>query len=242
MDEFVVEATGIEKSFRTGAYTVPVLRGIDLRVLKGEWLYLAGPSGSGKSTLLSILGCILTPDVGSISVLGQNVAGLRTDALARFRLKHIGFVFQHFHLFAGLRAWENVRVPMDLLGKPKRAGRREALRLLDLVGLKDRAYHYINQMSGGQKQRVALARALAADPDIILADEPTASLDFESGHNAMKLLRELSTTMGKSIVIVTHDARIYPLADRILTMEDGRIKMLRLNARKNQPAEVIRFS
>ena len=229
MSDFVIEATKIEKVYRRGAFTIPVLQGIDLRVEKGECVFLSGPSGSGKSTLLSILGCILTADSGSVRVLDENVDRLNSKQRARFRRERIGFVFQRFHLFRGLRAWENVRVAMDLLGYATGKSKEESFRLLEMVGLADRATHHVWELSLGQCQRVALARALASGPELIFADEPTASLDFESGHNAMRILRELAKEMGCTVVVVTHDARIYPLADRILTMEDGKFTMIRFN-------------
>lgn len=220
---WAVRAEGIQKAYRSGTATTPVLRDVNLRVPPGECLFLVGPSGSGKTTLLSILGCMLAPDAGRLTVLGEDVAGLNSKGQARFRRERIGFVFQRFHLFDGLRAWENVRVAFDLLGYPAGQGRRESLRLLDSVGLADRADYRISQLSMGQRQRVALARALAGDPQLILADEPTASLDAESGQNAVQILRDLCKSSGKTAVIVTHDSRIFSMADRILKLADGRI-------------------
>ena len=219
----VIEAEGLCKTYRTGAVSTPVLQDVTFWVPRGECLFLVGPSGSGKTTLLSILGCVLSADSGTLRILGEDVARLRGKAQARFRRERIGFVFQRFHLFDGLKAWENVRVAFDLLGVPTRQGRKESLRLLELVGLANRAEHRISQLSMGQRQRVALARALAGDPELILADEPTASLDAESGQNAMEILRNLCKSLGKTVVVVTHDSRIYPMADRILKLVDGRI-------------------
>lgn len=231
MANFAIEATGVKKSFQTGSTVTNVLVGIDLRVEAGECVFLSGPSGSGKSTLLSILGCILTADEGKVDVLGCDVTQLRPKEQAQFRRERIGFVFQRFHLFRGLTAWENVAVAYDLLGTKTAVSKPKALALLDSVGLTPKANNQIGELSLGQRQRVALARALAGDPELIFADEPTASLDFESGHNAMKILRDLCKQMGKTCVVVTHDPRIYPMADRILTMEDGRFTMVRFNAR-----------
>ena len=220
---WAVRAEGIQKAYRSGTATTAVLRDVNLRVPPGECLFLVGPSGSGKTTLLSILGCMLSPDAGRLTVLGEDVAGLSSKGQARFRRERIGFVFQRFHLFNGLCAWENVRVAFDLLGCPARQGRQESLRLLDSVGLADRANYRISQLSMGQRQRVALARALAGDPQLILADEPTASLDAESGQNAVQILRDLCKSSGKTAIIVTHDSRIFSMADRILKLADGRI-------------------
>lgn len=219
----IVEARGITKSYRSGSVVTHVLHGIDLRAQSGECLFLAGPSGSGKTTLLSILGCVLSPDAGDIQILGEDIRRMRPKEQVRFRREKIGFVFQRFHLFDGLLAWENVRVAFDLLGVPARLAKSKSRELLDLVGLSDRMNHRVSQLSMGQRQRVAIARALAGEPDIILADEPTASLDAESGLNAMKLLRDLCRRMNRTVVVVTHDNRIYPLADRILMLVDGRL-------------------
>ncbi|MFO0944934.1 MAG: ABC transporter ATP-binding protein [Planctomycetota bacterium] len=231
MSKYAVDAIGVKKSYQTGSFITPVLVGIDLKVEPGECVFLSGPSGSGKSTLLSILGCILTADEGTVEILGENVTHLNRKGQARFRRERIGFVFQRFHLFQGLRAWENVAVPFDLQGVGQKISKPDSLRLLDMVGLAAKANNHISQLSLGQRQRVALARALAGNPDLIFADEPTASLDFESGYNAMKILRDLCKEMGKTCVVVTHDPRIYPMADRILTMEDGRFTMVRFNPR-----------
>jgi len=215
-----ITANGIEKVYRTGRLTTPVLRGVDLEVARGECLFLVGPSGSGKTTLLSILGCVLSADAGELSLFGQNVTDLSASERAAFRLRRIGFVFQRFHLFDRLTAWENIRVVYELLGQGA-GSRDEALGLLRQVGLHDRADARISELSMGQRQRVALARALAADPDLILADEPTASLDAETGRSAMQLLKDLCQSLGKTIVVVTHDHRILPLADRFITLSDG---------------------
>ncbi|QDU41814.1 Macrolide export ATP-binding/permease protein MacB [Symmachiella dynata] len=221
--DHVILSRGIEKTYRSGAIKTTVLHGIDLEVMRGECVFLVGPSGSGKTTLLSILGCILSPDSGTLQILDQDVSRLNAKQQARFRRENIGFVFQRFHLFDGLRAWENVKVALDLLGYPSRLAQSESRRLLDLVGLSDRADHRSTQLSMGQRQRVALARALAGDPDLILADEPTASLDAESGASAMKTLNTLAKSLGKTVVVVTHDSRIFSMADRILHLVDGRI-------------------
>jgi putative ABC transport system ATP-binding protein len=156
-------------------------------------------------------------------MLGQDVTRFGPKEKAAFRRKHIGFVFQRFHLFRGLTARENVRVPMDLLGYPTTTANRECDRLLAAAGIAEKANSHISQLSMGQRQRVALARALAGNPDLILADEPTASLDATSGMNAMTLLRDLTQKMGKAVVVVTHDSRIFPMADRILHLENGLI-------------------
>lgn len=231
MIDLVIQGTNLRKSYRSGPTTTEVLRGIDLCVPRGECLFLTGPSGSGKTTLLSILGCVMTPDDGELVMLGNQVAHLSPRDRARFRLEKIGFVFQRFHLFAALTAFENVVVPLDLLGVPKARSRRRALELLAMVGLSDRATHKAAQLSMGQKQRVALARALAGDPEIVLADEPTASLDAETGHDAMTLLKHSCAELRKTVVVVTHDSRIFSMADRMLNLVDGCVSAGRLGVR-----------
>jgi putative ABC transport system ATP-binding protein len=223
MNGQVIEASAISKSYSVGRVSTPVLTDVNLSIRSGECLLLTGPSGSGKTTLLSILGCLLTPDAGRLKLFGRDVAKLDVAERANLRLHRIGFVFQRMHLFGGLRAWENIRVVFDLLGKPPVHARRQAQRLLDVVGIGDRAEQRTNDMSMGQRQRVAIARALAADPDLILADEPTASLDAEAGQRAMTTFRSLCTELGKTVVIVTHDPRTYPFADRILSLNEGRV-------------------
>lgn len=223
MQKTVVEAKGLRKAYRTGAIASPVLRGIDLSVSRGECLFLVGPSGSGKTTLLSILGCVLSPDSGTLEIMGDDVTRFSTTSQARFRREKIGFVFQRFHLFDALTALENVQVAFDLLNERSSRSRFEAVELLTQVGLAGKASSPVTQLSMGQRQRVALARALAGNPELILADEPTASLDAESGFQAMHVLKELCRSLNKTAIIVTHDSRIFRLADRILKIVDGTI-------------------
>ena len=230
VEDLATISKGIQKAYRSGSINTPVLTGVDLRIERGECVFLAGPSGSGKSTLLSILGCVLTPDEGEIQILGENVTQFRPRDQARFRRQRIGFVFQRFHLIRALRAWENVAVALNLLGQSTSAAKKEAYQLLDAVGLADKASSHVSQLSMGQRQRVAMARALAGDPELILADEPTAALDAETGLTAMTLLRDLTTRRGKTVFVVTHDPRTFPMADRILHLEDGRIATITADA------------
>jgi len=223
MEDVVVRAAGLCKTYRTSIAAAPVLRGIDLDIRRGECLFLVGPSGSGKTTLLSILGCVLSPDEGVLKILGEDVTGYSSTEQARFRREKVGFVFQRFHLFDALTAVENVRVAFDLLGVSAVEATRKSRELLTLVGLADKADSRVTQLSMGQRQRVALARALAGNPELILADEPTASLDADSGFSAMQVLKELCQSLEKTVVVVTHDPRILPIADRILKLADGRI-------------------
>jgi len=223
LSRHVIRVEGVYKSYGRGAGCTPVLSGVDLLVQRGECVYLAGPSGSGKTTLLSILGCILSADHGSVMILDQDLAQLRPRARAILRRDRIGFVFQRFHLIHGLTAQDNVAVPLTLRGTPARTSRRRALEMLEAVGLADKVKVHPKQLSAGQCQRVALARALVGDPELILADEPTASLDAINGPEVMSLLLRLTTAQGKTAVVVTHDQRIFRFADRVLWLENGRI-------------------
>jgi putative ABC transport system ATP-binding protein len=189
----------------------------------GEVVLLMGPSGSGKTTLLSILGCILAPSAGSVAILGRDTVGLPEAELAKVRLAHFGFIFQGYNLFPTLYAEENVRVALDLRGVARADAVERSRAALDAVGLGDKYRMLPRDLSGGQKQRVAIARALVAEPEILLADEPTAALDSETGRAVIALLRDLAVSHGRSVVIVTHDARITAFADRVIRIEDGRI-------------------
>lgn len=218
-----VVLSDIHKSYMRGSEATPVLRGIHIHVEAGECLFLVGPSGSGKSTLLSILGCILTPDRGQMRLFGRDTQLLDERARVDLRRNRIGFVFQRFQLIRGLTALENVTVPLVLQGKHPAAARQRGLALLEAVGLSKHAQAHPAQLSAGQCQRVALARALAGDPSLILADEPTAALDSENGHEVMRLLRRLTTEQGKTVVVVTHDQRILSYADRVCRLDEGRL-------------------
>jgi putative ABC transport system ATP-binding protein len=218
-----VSVRNISKTYAQGAAAMQALDGVDLDVKRGELMLLMGPSGSGKTTLLSIMGCILRPSGGTIQINDLEVTKLREHELPRVRLEQIGFVFQGFNLFPTLTAEANVALALDLKGAPRREARRRARSLLEQVSLGDKWNAYPADLSGGQKQRIAIARAIAGDPPIVLADEPTASLDTASGQVVMDLLRSLAHELDRSVVIVTHDSRMLGYADRIVHMEDGRI-------------------
>lgn len=219
----ILSARGVSHSFGEGADATPVLRNVDIDVFPSEVLMLVGPSGSGKTTLIHILGQLLRPTAGSVTVCGQSADGLDEDALADLRLRNFGFIFQAHNLFPMLSATENVMVALDLLGIHMEPARARARELLGAVGLDHRRDAYPTEMSIGQRQRVAIARALAADPAILIADEPTASLDSENGLKAMELLQALARQSRRAVVIVTHDFRVFEFANRILHLEDGRI-------------------
>ncbi|UBF29647.1 ABC transporter ATP-binding protein [Kovacikia minuta CCNUW1] len=209
--------------FRSGTEKFQVLKEIDLAVQSGDMQLLMGPSGSGKTTLLSILAGMLTPTEGSVHLLGQEITRLSRSQLARFRRDHIGFIFQGFNLFPALTALENIEVALNVKGIRKSAAKHQAQTLLEEVGLADKANQLPKDLSGGQKQRVAIARALAGNPQLIMADEPTASLDSKSGHTVIELLRQLAKDRDRTVLIVTHDPRIIDVADRVVYLEDGRI-------------------
>ncbi len=218
-----VRVQGVRKAYRRGSTLTTVLDGVDLEVRRGQCVYLAGPSGSGKTTLLSILGCILSADEGGVEIAGRDVLDMTPAERTVLRRDSIGFVFQRFHLIRGLSALKNVCVPLVLRGASHRSARKRAAELLDAVGLADKGSSPPHRLSAGQCQRVALARALVGDPELILADEPTASLDAVNGVEAMKLLRRLTTERGKTLVVVTHDQRIFRFADQVLWLENGRV-------------------
>ncbi|MBA3438372.1 MAG: ABC transporter ATP-binding protein [Pyrinomonadaceae bacterium] len=222
--EAAISVRGLTKSYGTGETAVRALDGVDLDVHAGELLLMLGPSGSGKTTLLSIMGCILTATSGSVIVRGQEIADLKQSRLPRVRLDNIGFIFQGFNLFPALSASENVEIALDLKGIRGANARRRAGELLERVGLGDKLGVHPANLSGGQKQRVAIARALAGDPQILLADEPTAALDSHSGRVVMEMLRELAHEQGRAVCIVTHDSRAFSYADRIVHIEDGRLR------------------
>ncbi|WP_421654868.1 ABC transporter ATP-binding protein [Leptothermofonsia sp. ETS-13] len=216
-----VVAHGVEMVFRAGSELYPVLHGIDLEIQQGDIQLLMGPSGSGKTTLLSILAGILTPTAGNVWLLGQEITNMGRDRLSRFRLENIGFIFQGFNLFPALTAAENVEVALKVKGFKGATARQKALDLLDQVKLSDKANQLPRDLSGGQKQRVAIARALAGDPQLIMADEPTASLDSHNGHAVIELLRQLAKESNRTVLIVTHDPRLIDVADRVAYLEDG---------------------
>ena len=223
MKKPILQAKGIVKELGQGAGKIRALKGVDVTLNAGELTLMMGPSGSGKTTLLSIMGCILSPTEGELTILGETTNGLDAEALARIRRKHIGFVFQSYNLFPTLNALENVKLALDVRGISGKAATEEATKALTAVGLSHRLRNYPRNMSGGEQQRVAVARALAGSPSLLLADEPTAALDAENGQAVMALLSELASDNSRAILAVTHDNRTLPYADRIIRIEDGRI-------------------
>lgn len=225
MAEHPLCVEGVSKSFGAGPSAVHAVRDATFAVRTGEIVAIVGPSGSGKSTLLSMLGCLLTPTSGRITILGQDVTRLSQGALSAFRLRHIGFVFQSFNLLAALSARENIEIALNLAGTAGRRARERSSDLLEMLEIGARGQMRPGNMSGGEQQRLAIGRALANRPDVILADEPTASLDSRAGRRMMELMRAaVDGGEAKSLVVVTHDTRILDLCQRVLEMEDGQLR------------------
>jgi putative ABC transport system ATP-binding protein len=221
MAQIAIEATGLNKWFGEGEARTHAVRDVKFEAHFGEMLYVVGPSGSGKTTMLSMISGILRPDSGTVKIEGTDLWSLSDDAIAEFRLHRIGFVFQDYHLFPRLTTEENVAIPLILQSRNWEDAIREAEKDLDIVGLKDRAKLPPVKLSGGEQQRVAIARAIVSRPDILILDEPTASLDGDTGRMIISFVREHLLNDKCCIVIVTHDSRIFDYADRILKMEDG---------------------
>ena len=223
MREAALHAERVVKTYGSGRTAVRAVRGIDLRVEAGERLLVMGPSGSGKTTLLSILGGLLTPSEGRVALGGEGLYEHDDRTRAALRLRRIGFVFQSFNLLSALTARENVQVPARLAGESASRARERADDLLAGLGLEGRGAHRPRDLSGGEKQRVAIARALVNDPDVVLADEPTANLDAATGHEVAQILRRLGSEQGKAVLVVSHDERLRAIASRVVRVEDGRL-------------------
>ncbi len=226
MNELAVRAQALTKTFGEGAVQVRAVRGVDLDVRPGEVVLIMGASGSGKTTLLSMLGAMLRPTSGRVEVDGVDLATLPERKLPEFRTRRFGFVFQDFNLLSALSAEENVEFALNLAGVTGHRARNRARHLLDGLGLAGRRQFRPDKLSGGEKQRVAIARALANEPAVILADEPTANLDSKIGREIARLLRHIATEEQRSVVIVSHDARLKEIADRVLWLEDGQFRSL----------------
>ena len=247
MNKSIIEIKSLRKDYHVGEVTVHALRGVELKIHEGEFVAIMGASGSGKSTMLNIIGCLDKPTSGDYLLDGINVNTMNNDALARFRNKKLGFVFQAYNLLARTTALENVELPLFYNPQIRSRERKEAaLRALEAVGLTDRMHHMPNQLSGGQQQRVAIARSLVNDPVLILADEPTGNLDTRTSFEIMELFQDLNDK-GRTIVYVTHETDIAKFATRNVTFRDGKIQREsivneRLNAREileTLPVEAI---
>jgi putative ABC transport system ATP-binding protein len=219
----IVRVQGVHKYFRRGSEQIDVLSDMNLEVLAGEFLALMGPSGSGKTTLLNLIAGLDQPSAGEIWVGDQRISGMSEAQLARWRTRHVGFVFQFYHLLPVLTAFENVELPLLLLPLSSKDRRQQVLTALDLVGLSDRLRHRPGQLSGGQQQRVGIARAIVTDPTLIVADEPTGDLDAKSADEILELLQVLTRDLNKTIIMVTHDPRAAQRAGRTLHLEKGQL-------------------
>ncbi len=224
MAGMAVQARELVKSFGEGEAKTFAVRGVSFEAHFGEMLYIEGPSGSGKTTLLSMISGILRPDSGTVVVEDKDIWSLTSDQLADFRLNTVGFVFQDYHLFPRLTTVENVAIPLILKKLEWNESMTQAMRYLEIVGLRDRAQLPPVKLSGGEQQRVAIARAIASQPDILIFDEPTASLDGDTGRKIVDFVKKNILNENRCILIVTHDSRIFEYADRIMRMEDGEIK------------------
>ena len=219
----LIELAGVEKTYRLGQTEVRALRGVDLAVDEGEFVAVWGPSGSGKTSLLNLIGVIDEPTSGSVRIAGEDVAGLSENYKAELRNLRIGFIFQNFNLVPVLSALENVMLPLQIRGETSAKAKQEALRRLEEVELAEFVRHRPDKMSGGQRQRVAIARALVTDPDLIIADEPTANLDSETSHRIIELMRQLNDEEGTTFIFSTHDPRLLDQVRRLVKLEDGQI-------------------
>jgi putative ABC transport system ATP-binding protein len=213
----------VTKDFGQGTALARALRGVDLEVPYGELLMLVGPSGCGKTTLVSIVAGTLEPTSGDVQVLGQDLVAMSSGQKVKFRRDNVGFVFQTFNLLPTLTAVENAAVPLLIAGKPRRQAIEAAADVLGQMGMGDRLANLPSELSGGQQQRVAIARALVHEPRLLVCDEPTSALDAENGRVTMELIQKVAVQPDRGVIVVTHDSRVYSFADRIASMEDGRI-------------------
>jgi putative ABC transport system ATP-binding protein len=231
--EAVFNVRGVSKVYRMGEVEVHALRAVDLDLYGGELVVLLGASGSGKSTLLNILGGLDVPSAGQVFYLDHDLSAAGDEGLTRFRREHVGFVFQFYNLIPSLTALEKVALVTEIAEKPL-----DPAEALGLVGLSDRLHHFPAQMSGGEQQRVAVARAVAKRPDVLLCDEPTGALDYASGKVVLEVLERVNRELGKTTVVITHNAAIAAMADRIVRISSGRIVEVTRNEAKRSPAEL----
>lgn len=220
----LLEVKSLKKIYQRGDQVVSALRGVDLTMQEGQFVSIMGPSGSGKSTLLHLMGGLDRPSSGKVILNGEAIDQMNDDELSLFRRKRLGFIFQFFNLLPTLSAIENVALPRLLDGEPLKKIKPKAKELLEMMGLGNRMDHKPDQLSGGEMQRVAIARALIADPLFILADEPTGNLDSKSGEAILKLLRDMTDQMGKTIVMVTHDPKAAQIGHRLIRLRDGNVE------------------
>lgn len=232
--DVVIEAVGLTKVYRMGEVLVNALAGVDFRLNEGELVVLLGVSGSGKSTLLNILGGLDVPTSGTMSYRGQPLENADEPTLTRYRREHIGFVFQFYNLVPSLTARENVALVTDIAEDPM-----DPSEVMALVGLEDRMDHFPANLSGGEQQRVAIARAVAKRPDVLLCDEPTGALDFKTGRLVLSVLDRVNRELGTTTAIITHNAPIAAVADRVITLSGGLVKEETRNEKKLRPSEIV---
>lgn len=226
MKETLIELKDVWKVYQMGEVEVPALRGIDLKINKGEFVAIVGPSGSGKSTMMNLVGCLDLPTKGRIYLEKDNIASFGESKLAHIRGQKIGFIFQQFNLIPTLTALENVMLPLAFQDVDDSSAEKKALELLKMVGLRDRVRHLPTQLSGGEMQRVSIARALAFDPEVILADEPTGNLDSKTGRFIMDFLGKIHGNDSKTIIMVTHDIHLSKSAEKIVHLKDGKVEKI----------------
>jgi len=219
----LIQANNITKVYLMGKQQLTVLRDVNMSIEQGEFVSITGKSGSGKSTLMNIIGCLDVPTSGSYILDGQKISNMTVDQLAHIRNRKVGFVFQMFHLLPDMTALENVALPQLYAGKSEKEANQHATKVLTMVELEDRIHHFPSELSGGEQQRVAIARALVNKPTILLADEPTGSLDSVTGKKIMDLFKQLNQEQGVTVIIITHDQELANEADRIITLHDGKI-------------------
>ncbi len=229
MMETIMELQDVWKIYRMGEVEVPALRGVSVKIMKGDFVAIIGASGSGKSTMMNLIGCLDIPSRGSLYLRSQDISTLSESDLASFRGKTIGFIFQQYNLIQSMSAFENVMLPLEFLEYNDREAANRAREILTLVGLSDKMHHRPTQLSGGQQQRVSIARCLAGDPEIILADEPTGALDSVTGREVLDMLHKLWEEQGKTIIMVTHDLNLAKYAHTIIELKDGQIMRISEN-------------
>lgn len=233
-DEIILELTDIRRTFRMGEVSVHVLKGVSLQVRRGEFLAIVGPSGSGKTTILNLIGGLDSPTSGTIRYRDQDLTRATSNQRTRYRRDAVGFVFQFYNLVPNLTARENILVTTEISQEP-----RDVDEVLELVDLTDRADHFPAQLSGGEQQRISIARAVAGNPELLLCDEPTGALDFETGKKVLRVLLDLNRQLGKTIIVITHNSALAQVADRVIHLRSGEISSVDQNESPIAPEEVV---
>ncbi|HZZ73912.1 MAG TPA: ABC transporter ATP-binding protein [Pirellulales bacterium] len=232
--DYLIRLQDVGKTYHMGDLKVEVLRQVTIDILPGEFLVMVGPSGSGKTTLLNIIGGLDIPSVGRVLYRDRDLSRANARELTRYRRATVGFVFQFYNLVPNLTAQENVMVSTEISEHP-----RDVVETLELVGLRERLDHFPSQMSGGEQQRVAIARALAKNPELLLCDEPTGALDFETGKRVLRLLRDVQQSLGKTVLVITHNGAIAEMADRVIRLRSGEIVEVHANPTPKPPEEIV---